>query len=409
MRQCPGTISAGFLSSKVAPNLEKLDLRGTRVNFSESLCKKLKHRTLSITPAYVARGSIFLKQGDVGKAKQNYRQALDLEPENADAQKGMQQIAPLAENIENAKNMFENNMYTDAVHFLNQAIDVAPFHVELREMRAECYEQSGDYQKAATDLRSCTKLMNDNTAGLLKLSLLLYRMGDVEQSLNEIRQCLRLDPDHKSCKKHYTKVKKLAKQLAKAQQHSNEQNWEKCVSSLKAALKTESQVKSIQRIIEELFCKCRAKGGLENAVESCTAALVDDERNSDTLCNRAEAYINQEQFQEAIRDYQSVLENDKQHQRAREGMQRAQKLLKNSNRRDYYKILGVSRTASKREILRAFRKLAAKYHPDHYQGADKKRAQRKYLDVGDAKDVLTDPGEWRLFRTPLCLKIVVRF
>ena len=45
----------------------------------------------------------------------------------------------------------------------------------------------------------------------------------------------------------------------------------------------------------------------------------------------------------AIKDFQAALSVDQENRRAREGVDRAQKLLKNSKKRDYYKILGVKR------------------------------------------------------------------
>lgn len=48
-------------------------------------------------------------------------------------------------------------------------------------------------------------------------------------------------------------------------------------------------------------------------------------------------------FPSAVEDYQEAREFDQENQELREGLDRAQKLLKLSRKRDYYKILGVSR------------------------------------------------------------------
>lgn len=53
--------------------------------------------------------------------------------------------------------------------------------------------------------------------------------------------------------------------------------------------------------------------------------------------------------------FQKALDIDENLQRAKEGLERAQKLKKQASKRDYYKILGVRRTANKREISKAYR------------------------------------------------------
>jgi len=56
---------------------------------------------------------------------------------------------------------------------------------------------------------------------------------------------------------------------------------------------------------------------------------------------------------------------------------------------DYYKTLGVSKTASEEEIKKAYRKLARKYHPDLNPGD--KEAEKKFKELNEANEVLGNP------------------
>jgi curved DNA-binding protein len=57
--------------------------------------------------------------------------------------------------------------------------------------------------------------------------------------------------------------------------------------------------------------------------------------------------------------------------------------------KDYYKILGVLRNASEKEIKRAYRRLARQYHPDRNPGD--KKAEERFKEINEAQEVLTDP------------------
>ena len=59
-----------------------------------------------------------------------------------------------------------------------------------------------------------------------------------------------------------------------------------------------------------------------------------------------------------------------------------------AEKRDYYEVLGVARTATDEEIKLAYRKIAIKYHPDRNPGD--KDAEEKFKEAAEAYDVLRD-------------------
>lgn len=64
-------------------------------------------------------------------------------------------------------------------------------------------------------------------------------------------------------------------------------------------------------------------------------------------------------------------------------------------KRDYYDVLGIQKTADEKEIKKAYRKLAKKYHPDTNPGD--KKAEQQFKDVTEAYNVLSDPEKKKLY------------
>ena len=174
-------------------------------------------------------------------------------------------------------------------------------------MRADCYVAMKDLFKAVGDVRPLTKLIPDNTGAYLQLSHLYYVMGEADTSLkyvgfvpvlpafillrsscalplkqranirtstlyvclcfSEIRECLKLDPDHQQCYSHYKKVKKLVKQIDSVQTFMNEERWADCISKAEAMMQTEPEVHTYLLRSREYLCKCHAKVRVKIAQE----------------------------------------------------------------------------------------------------------------------------------------------
>lgn len=59
-------------------------------------------------------------------------------------------------------------------------------------------------------------------------------------------------------------------------------------------------------------------------------------------------------------------------------------------KRDYYEVLGLSKTSSQDDVKRAYRNLALKYHPDRVTPDKKKEAEEKFKEISEAYEVLID-------------------
>merc|ERR1712025_1427989 len=101
---------------------------------------------------------------------------------------------------------------------------------------------------------------------------------------------------------------------------------------------------------------------------------------------RAKCYMETEQYEEAIRDYERILKSDKSNMEYRQLLQEAKLELKKSKRKDYYKILGVEKSANDDEIKKAYRKRAMVHHPDRHSSASEDKKKRMYDSGQDLED-----------------------
>jgi len=166
-------------------------------------------------------------------------------------------------------------------------------------MRADAYLGMGNVVHAISDIRTTTKLRSDDTAGFFRLAELHYQLGEAEEALNEVRECLRLDPEHKDCYPFYKRIKKVAKFVTSSQEAQNEQRWEDCSEAAQKVLKNEKDVEGVRFHGYDRLCHCQLKGGdIAEARKACSEALKIRPDEPRILCDRAEAYLAEDMFDE---------------------------------------------------------------------------------------------------------------
>ncbi|XP_064787671.1 dnaJ homolog subfamily C member 3-like isoform X2 [Oncorhynchus masou masou] len=360
-------------------------------------------RAIQLKPDFLAarlqRGNILLKQGNTQDAREDFETVLHRSPDQEEARDQLMRANKLEELREEAHVAHHRGDYSTTITVLDRVVELSPWDPESRELRADCYIRLGDPRKAIHDLTPTTQLRNDNRAAFLKLSILHYSLGEHQESLGHVRECLKLDQDDKDCLSHYKQVKKLSKQLDSAEEHIDEARYQEAIAKYESVMRREPNVPYYTNKANERICFCLVKNKMTaKAIDICSEAHQRDPRNINILRDRAEAFILNQDYEKAVEDYQEAREFDMENNEIREGLERAQKLLKLSRKRDYYKILGVNRSANKQEIIKAYRKLAQQWHPDNFrEQAKKMEAEKRFIDIASAKEVLTDPEKRQKF------------
>ena len=70
--------------------------------------------------------------------------------------------------------------------------------------------------------------------------------------------------------------------------------------------------------------------------------------------------------------------------------------MANSNK-NYYQILGIKKDSSEADIKKAYRKLAREHHPDMVDESDKTAAEKRFKDINEAYQVLSDPQKKKMY------------
>ena len=114
---------------------------------------------------------------------------------------------------------------------------------------------------------------------------------------------------------------------------------------------------------------------------------------------RGNVYMELKMFDDARADFQKAKDLDPNVAGVEGYLNDANKSAEKARKRDYYAILGIDKNADEKEIKRAYKKMAMKYHPDRNSESEesKKMAEKKFIDVNDAYSVLSDPKKRSMY------------
>ncbi|XP_045471520.1 dnaJ homolog subfamily C member 7 isoform X2 [Harmonia axyridis] len=293
-----------------------------------------------------------------------------------------------------AQRAYEKKDFRKVVYCMDRCLDESPTCPRYKLIKAECLAFLGRYVESQEIANSILHLDKGNAEAIYVRGICLFYEDNIDSAVNYFQQVLRLAPDHAKAMELYKRAKQLKKKKEEGNEAYNAGKYADALNLFSEALKIDPLNKMTNAKLH--FNRATALSKLnkyEEAVVDCTAAISLNPNYMKALLRRAKCYMDLENYEEAVKDYEKINKIDKSRENRRL-LQDAKLALKKSKRKDYYKILGVDKNATEDEIKKAYRKRALIHHPDRHANAsdgEKKEQEKKFKEVGEAYGILSDP------------------
>ncbi|KAH7170243.1 hypothetical protein EDB81DRAFT_156885 [Dactylonectria macrodidyma] len=260
-------------------------------------------------------------------------------------------------------------------------------------MRGEAYLKMGSENSLGEAQNIAMNLIRNNNQdpeALVLRGRVLYGQGENDKAIQFFRMAINCDPDYRDAVKWLRIVQKLDRMKEEGNVEFKAGRLQQAIEKYTAALEIDVSNKSMNAKLLQNRAQCRIKlKEYDEAIEDCNRAIRLDSSYLKVRKTKANAIGLAGRWEDAVKEWKSIAEMDPEDRTIMKEIRKAELELKKSLRKDYYKIMGLEKTADGNEIKRAYRKMAVKLHPDKNPGDP--HAEDKFKDMQEAYETLSDP------------------
>ncbi|KAI3344122.1 hypothetical protein F4824DRAFT_34294 [Ustulina deusta] len=260
-------------------------------------------------------------------------------------------------------------------------------------MRGNAYLKMGGVNSLGEAQNVATSLLRQNSQdpeALVLRGRALYAQGDNEKAIQHFRKALNGDPDFKDAAKWFKTVQRLDRMKEEGNADYKAGRWQAALDKYTAALDVDPSNRGINSKLLQNRALCRLKlKDYDGAIADCDRATALDPSYIKARKTKANVLGQAEKWEDAVHEWKRIQELDPHDRTILREVRKAELELKKSQRKDYYKILGVPKDADDAGIKKAYRKLAIIHHPD--KNRDDEGAAERFKDIGEAYETLSDP------------------
>ena len=207
-------------------------------------------KVLTIRPdfegALLQRAKIKSRNADWSAAKEDYVRAKKTESEDFIQLEEAMGAASLASDAEKAGD------WENCVGHAGTAILVASTALDLRQRRARCRFERGEVLEGVSDLAHALQISPSAIEPHMQIStMMFYSMADTDKGIEQMRKCLRSDPDSKSCSKLFRREKQLDKVLKQASALKEKRQFNSAVKLLMGTAEDPGLMQGVKEDVKE--------------------------------------------------------------------------------------------------------------------------------------------------------------
>ena len=345
--------------------------------------------------------SVYIIKGKIGDAKILQEKALNLEPYNSTFREQMTSIEKILEDEIKLEDKIKDKKFEDAEEVCKRLIekvsDFSDLKLKYIQVLIENVKLTDALQYINKEINYEDKKNNEQFDYLT--ALCLYYDGQYEKAKKQIN-LMKSKGNSIDTKDLLNKVNTIESVKNKANDIFKQKKYEEAIEEYTKILEFDPSNKKFNSLILANRALCYQK--LNKNVEALRDSNQSIKLNpfyARGYIKRGNVYMELKMFDDARADFQKAKDLDPNVSGVEGYLNDANKKAESARKRDYYAILGIDKNADEKEIKRAYKKMAMKYHPDRNSESEesKKMAEKKFIDVNDAYSVLSDPKKRSMY------------
>ena len=175
-----------------------------------------------------------------------------------------------------------------------EALAIAKYSASLFMLKARAHEALEEMQDALQATAHALNVEPESLEALQLRGAVYYAMDDTKLAMRHFRQALRLDPEHKGCKKLYRKVKKVEKTRKKAALLESQGRWEEAIAAHEELVASEENYSKLRVLKKTVRVKqaqiWKTLNDWEKVLASCQDAIDSEHNNAECHFLMGQAY-----------------------------------------------------------------------------------------------------------------------